>query len=111
MSTGYIFGEEYDIQPLMDAFGSDFDLSSRESTVTVTAVLDTEWAESDSGGIPTMQRLARILIRTTDVRTMGDHIHTGGHMYQGEYEYTIREIMPEYGGLTTLVAQVRYAPL
>lgn len=110
MSMGYTFGEEYDIQPLMDAFGSDFDMSSRDATTTVTGVLDTEWAESESGGIPIMQRIARILVRTNDVRLIAA-IQCGGHMYQGEYEYTIREVMPEYGGLTTLVCQVRHAPL
>lgn len=108
--TGYTFGADYDLKPLMDNFGSEFALSDRESTATLTGILDTEWAESDSGGQPTMQRLARILARTTAVRDLPDHVCRGGHMYQGEYEYSIREIMAEYGGLTALVCQVRYAP-
>lgn len=110
MSTGYTFGADYDLQPLMDAFGSEFDLSDRQTTATIIGVLDTEWAESDTGSNPTMQRLARITVRTIDVRTMEEHIHQGGHMYQGQYEYTIRQIMPEYGGLTLLECQVCYAP-
>ena len=110
--TGYVFGEDYDIDPIMDAFGSEFQASSRDSTLTITAVLDTEYAESDAGGIPTMQRLARILMRTVDLRDpmVGPSIQQGRHLYQGSYEYTIREIMPEYGGLTLLICQVCYAP-
>ena len=107
---GYRFGADYDLNPLMDAFGIEFELSAGDATTMLTGVLDTEWVESDTGGSPTMQQVAKILIRTGDVRDAGEVVRPGARMYRDTYEYIIREVLAEYGGLTAVICQVCHAP-
>lgn len=106
----YPYGSETDLAPFFAAFGSEF----RVGQTKITGILDTEYVESES----TTQRVAHILIRTTDVNKVAP-FKTLNYVVNdiddpimrlaapGRYDYIINRIETSYGGMSTLICNIK----
>lgn len=113
--SSYPFGSGTDLLPYFQAFGVTFQSGSE----TLQGILDTEYAESFTGGTPSQHRIAYILIKTEDMNKVSlnksiqyvvPDYPTGDALLRlgepGNYDYVVRNIQTQYGGMVSLRCDV-----